>query len=390
MDEKFIALRKCPICGNQYISVLYKMKMELIKGFPLPSDFSISCCTACGFVYHDTSAKLKDYENYYEQCGKYYTTPVIAEETAAVIMKHIEVISKFIKKDDQILDMGCASGLLLTYLKNNGFYNVTGIDPSKECTDYMNSHGITAYQGGTYSKFERLHKKFDVIILSSVLEHIYDLHSSIEALEYMLKDDGIFYFNVPDAVGYGEYFNPIGNYFNQEHINHFSTISIDNLMGFHQYRCVYTQNDLLKTGDSFNLELTKVYKKDQGSFIVKKDELSAKSVEKYLDTLLHSEKHTADLIDSLYRNNEEIMIWGAGAVAMGLFANTNLKMCHIEAFIDKDSGKHGKTIGNIVICPPDKLKNFSGTIVVCSSLFSTEIVNEIHSMGLHNKIVILK
>ena len=63
---------------------------------------------------------------------------------------------------------------------------------------------------------------------------------------------------------------------------------------------------------------------------------------------------------------------------------------YFKAFVDKDMGKHGKKLVDIIILPTDILHQFMGTIVICAAIYSTEIVNEIKNMGLKNKILVLK
>ena len=69
------------------------------------------------------------------------------------------------------------------------------------------------------------------MILTSVLEHVLDVKSAISALVSVCADDGRIFLEVPDAAGYADYLYAPFQDFNTEHINHFSTASLRNLMG---------------------------------------------------------------------------------------------------------------------------------------------------------------
>lgn len=126
-------------------------------------------------------------------------------------------------KSASILDMGCANGGLLKSLKQMGYQNLMGIDPSKSCNDHVKKTGIHCLEGDIFSQsFKQLSMTFDCIILTHVLEHIYDLSAAIANLSSKLNENGILYIEVPDASRYSDlYFVPY-YYIDCEHINHFN------------------------------------------------------------------------------------------------------------------------------------------------------------------------
>ena len=75
-------------------------------------------------------------------------------------------------KDAQILDIGCASGVLLKTLSFMGYKNIQGIDISETAVKSARGWGIKAeVMDGVRLKFI---DKFDCIIASDCLEHIKD------------------------------------------------------------------------------------------------------------------------------------------------------------------------------------------------------------------------
>ncbi len=73
-------------------------------------------------------------------------------------------------------------------------------------------------------------RSFDCVILSQVIEHIYDLNKAIENVSHLLKNGGILYIEAPDASRYWDCFIAPYYYFDCEHINHFDEHSLKNLL----------------------------------------------------------------------------------------------------------------------------------------------------------------
>ena len=82
------------------------------------------------------------------------------------------------------------------------------MDPSRSCVLHINNeHKIDAKIGGLFNLNSLFNEKeFDFVILTHVVEHIYDLSTAIQNIYSILKDDGILYLEVPDASKYLEYY----------------------------------------------------------------------------------------------------------------------------------------------------------------------------------------
>ena len=125
--------------------------------------------------------------------------------------------------------MGCANGGLLQVLGRLGFRNLIGVDPSPACVENTRNSGYQSYRG-ELAHLPAEMGRFDAVILTSVLEHVLDVKSAISALVAVCTDNGRIFLEVPDAAGYADYLHAPFQDFNTEHINHFSTASLRNLM----------------------------------------------------------------------------------------------------------------------------------------------------------------
>lgn len=146
------AQRKCPICGEVWVEVLYTQHFSLPDNMMLPTVYDIVACSKCEFVYADTSASQKDYDLFYTDMSK-YEEPVIASGGGNTLWDRERLtrvandLESYINKSSAILDIGCANGGLLVILKERGFINLTGLDQSPSCVSYVEtSHGIRQFR----------------------------------------------------------------------------------------------------------------------------------------------------------------------------------------------------------------------------------------------------
>lgn len=109
------------------------------------------------------------------------------------------------KKDDSILDFGCATGALLKELKDRGFKNVKGTDISNWAIEY----GKETYELNNELEFYNrnlLCETFDHIIMLDVIEHLpdYELETVFKLAHKGLKKKLLI--RVPTSCREGEDF----------------------------------------------------------------------------------------------------------------------------------------------------------------------------------------
>jgi len=383
-------LRSCPVCKNDSKGeVLHTQAFVLPAGHILSAaaKYDVVSCSECGFVFADTPVGQDVYDRYYSQMSIYEM-----DYGALDISKHMsqaKLIGSFLNDENaKIVDMGCGNGGLLQALKEIGYKNLTAIDPSRKCIDNIRKHGISGIEGSLFQN--NISEKFDLVILSHVLEHIVNVSSALQVLRSMLSDNGMIYIEVPDASRYADHYIVPYYYFDTEHINHFEEVSLIN-MGFENgLRVMYLgKKDLVLGPDVKYPAVYAVFAKSHTSGSWKTNERDR--VLDYVD-LSRNATGILDLIDDLVNSKEEIYIWGAGNYTMRLLENSPLCRCNIGGFIDKDPNKCKMRILDKEVSGTAIIKEIPEevTIVVCSAIYSGEILKEIESMHVRNKIVVLK
>ena len=65
-----ISERCCAICGISQVKLFHKQSFILPENHPLSDGYSVVSCNSCGFVFADTIASQKDYDNFYASYSK--------------------------------------------------------------------------------------------------------------------------------------------------------------------------------------------------------------------------------------------------------------------------------------------------------------------------------
>ena len=82
-----------------------------------------------------------------------------------------KVIADLIEKDKKVLDVGCADGILMKFLKDNKNTNIRGLEISKEKVQECIAKGLTVIEGNAEKDLKQFpDKSFDYVILSQTLQ----------------------------------------------------------------------------------------------------------------------------------------------------------------------------------------------------------------------------
>jgi len=382
--------RPCPICQNATsVDILYTQKFTLPDNCVLPKEYDLIACSRCGFIYTNTPVGQDGYDKYYREMSKYEMAYINSD--TLLFSARADWMSTFIcDRKYTIIDIGCGNGQLLLELKKRGFINLTALDPSQKCIEAISNIGIAGMVGSAFNITTT--KQYDCVILSGVLEHIYDVSRLMQTVKLLTKATGLLFVFVPDASRYKDYDTTPCDYFNIEHINHFAETSLINLGYLHGFRAI----GLLKTTiNFFQTKQPVLFCAYQNVGIMRAriqyDTSTKDLILKYIAKTQQCGKAQNRIIDELAKSQEEIVIWGAGNYTSRLLATSNLAKCNIKMFVDNDQHKHGLSLCGKTICPPRSILAVQKKIkiVVAAAVFYNEIVAEIHRMGIDNKVIVL-
>jgi hypothetical protein len=135
--------------------------------------------------------------------------------------------------DDLVVDIGSNDGTLLSNFKNGG-HRVLGIEPT-DVGDIANSRGISTlkrYFGPEVAReVKREHGAASVVTAANCFAHIEDVHSIVDGIVEMLKDDGAFISESHYLIGLIDTLQYDTVY--HEHLRYYSVASLKHLLEMH-------------------------------------------------------------------------------------------------------------------------------------------------------------
>ncbi len=240
----------CACCNGKEAELLYSGIRSVYTDKP----YSIVRCIQCGNGITYPELSHEDLSKIYR--GTYlYPVHLLAlgekkyrsRSMASYIRKHSAP-----DRYPELLEIGCMFGYLLDELKNE--YTVSGIDIGEKAVEYCRERGLDVQLSSVENYIEGCKKKYDVIILSHVLEHLLHPDEVLLSLRKILTPGGKVYILVPNyrsitAAIFGKYW---GWWQVPVHVNHFCSDSIS----FLAKRTAYKVKQIKKNGgDSLMLLL---------------------------------------------------------------------------------------------------------------------------------------
>jgi SAM-dependent methyltransferase len=371
-------------------------------GYPLPSEYNVAVCRRCGFVYADPAATQRDYDRFYCEWSKYDDSATasgsgVSPFDAARLATTASHIARALpSRAASILDAGCATGGLLTALRDHGFTAVAGLDPSPRCAAACRDRGFEAYVGSISSAPAHM-PKFDCVVFSHVLEHVYDIPAFFAAARRLLAPGGYIYFETPDATRYDDYLYAPFQEFNTEHINHFSARALENTARRFGFQPVIIDQKVIQTAeDTLYAAVFGLFRDNGGTVderVVCDQELPSKIAAYIRHSAEQMERINHHLAGQL-ANTRRVILWGAGQFAMKLLTLPCLARTEVRALVDNNPILRGKTMAGAPVIGPHELgsQEIAGTsepIIIATLLHADEISAQIRRLGLSHPVLSL-
>ncbi len=369
--KHYSSRKKCGICNGTNFSVILDLGEQppsdaFIENIKLISQeikfpLRLGLCNDCFFV------QLLDIVDK-EFLFKHYPYMTSASKPIVEHFKKYanEIYNDYLssKNESTVLEIASNDGSMLLEFKKLGA-KVLGIEPAENIAKIANELGIltkNSFFSSTIAKEISKTENISVVVANNVVAHVDDLHDFMEGIKILIKENGIFVFEVPylnDLIQKLE-FDTIYH----EHLSYFALLPIINLV--HQFGL-----------EVFDIKKQTVHGGTIRVFITKKGNILQKnSVQNFLDEehqygldkILTYEKFAqnvidlkSDLIESIIKlKKEKKSLIGYGASAKG---NVLLNYCNIDHtildfIIDTTPLKQGKfTPGtHIPILPPNAME----------------------------------
>lgn len=189
---------RCKNCRHNFLEKIVKIGKQPLSGFFYPNkkkklekySLDLHKCPKCHLV------QLSNLANTKKMYGSHYGYKTSVSKMMLLHLKEkIQRLKKFkfIKKGNNILDIGSNDASFLKLLGNN--YNLYGIDPSanKFKNNYKNMKLITDFfsKKNVLKNFKNKDIKFDLISSFAIFYDVEDPNSFCKDIEMMLNENGI-------------------------------------------------------------------------------------------------------------------------------------------------------------------------------------------------------
>jgi 2-polyprenyl-3-methyl-5-hydroxy-6-metoxy-1,4-benzoquinol methylase len=238
-----IELNSCPVCTGTELGPYLTVKDHSISG----EIFNISMCKSCGFKFTNPVPSE-------ESIGKYYqsedyishsdTSKGIINKLYHLVRKQslkskLSLINCATSKKGTILDIGCGTGYFLQACKENG-WKADGMEPDPNARLMAEKNTKQPIYADLFSIKEE--KKYDIITLWHVLEHVHKLNESIQHMHKLLNPNGVLIIAVPNCLAYDSaiYNTFWAAYDVPRHLYHFTQTDMNKLLLKHNF----SQRDL--------------------------------------------------------------------------------------------------------------------------------------------------
>lgn len=229
-----ITYQECPACGSKHI-----IKSLEVEDFTVSHEiFEVWECVDCtlrftqnvpdaaGIIpYYKADAYISHTDTNKGLINRLYH--IVRNVTMKQKRNLVQSESKL--KKGALLDIGAGTGAFVAMMQQSG-WQVTGLEPDSVAR--ANAEKLHQLQLETPEKlFSIAPESFDVITMWHVLEHVHNLHGYLDAIQKILKPNGIAMIAVPnytsdDAEYYGKFW---AAWDVPRHLYHFSPASMTTL-----------------------------------------------------------------------------------------------------------------------------------------------------------------
>tara|TARA_Y100001936_G_scaffold225417_1_gene243878 strand:- start:22692 stop:23942 length:1251 start_codon:yes stop_codon:yes gene_type:complete len=330
--------KKCRLCSSDQFKLVLDLGKQppsnafltknqlnkLEKKFPLRLYICKSCCH---LQLLDVVDKKYLFSNYLYLTGA--NKPIIEH-----FEKYVDsVYNKILKKREKpfVIEIGSNDGTLLKKMMK---YNVKvlGIEPAKNLAKLSKKIGVKTKNQFFNLKLAKeisYKKKVDLIIANNVLGHVDNLDEFIKGISQLLKNDGVFVFEVPHAL------NLIKNLefdtIYHEHISYFSVIALSKWFKKYNFEIFDIEKQIVH-GGTIRVFVSRKNKfkrkKSVESILNKEKEYGITKMKTYDDFSRKIEKLKSTLQKRIKKMKDtNFIIFGYGAPAKG---NVLLNFCQIN------------------------------------------------------------
>ena len=205
--------------SDENYELMFNKEYEMLVTIPVPENLS-NYYKSDDYISH-TDSKKTVFDKIYQTVKN-----ITLKRKLRLINECLLHQNSISRPEKNILDIGAGTGDFLKVCKVN-LWNVFGIEPDMEARNIAAKKGVLLHKDVSHFT----DKKFEIITLWHVLEHVENLEEYISTLEKLLSKNGTLIIAVPNYKSYdAKYYSKFWAAFDvPRHLWHFSETSISKL-----------------------------------------------------------------------------------------------------------------------------------------------------------------
>ena len=400
-------LINCPICKSKKTENLLNLNCGNFDNHTLYPAVKIYACSKCGHIFNKlSSVEIEGLMKYYSEeyaSANFGSLDKIGDRpgsrnknTFGRYDQMYDLISKHIDNNCRVLDVGCAMGGFLDYLKLKGLKNLSGIDPIAKYVEKAKEKNIYDIKIGAAESIPFDCKIFNLLVMDQVIEHLVDPIRAFQEAKRVMDDGGLLCLGAPDAMRYNKnYFFDFFWFLMREHIQHFDIEHLKLLAEQEGFELVdFSESDTPMMSEKMILpNLNVIFKltSKNGNMAIRKNCFKLKNeIKQYIANDLDRLKNKKKVINELVASQRPLYVWGVGREFLYLYEVANLKKCNIAGLFDTNSYKQKTyTIDNRKIMSQETLKQRSpdSAIIISAIAYVQSIKNLLLKIGYKGQII---
>jgi len=259
---------KCRLCSSSNTQLLFASKNTHGRHLLGSEKFNVLECQNCKVTFTDVDVNSFFYnqyypENYYDEFhGSRLTKGILAFLEKFSFQRKLRLILRHKPPGNRVLEIGCAQGKFLNNLPS--VFEKFGVEINENGRRYIQEHypSITLDQGDIENKnFGDCTKKYDIILMWHVLEHIKNPSAFLQRLSLLLSKNGVFIFEVPnrDSLGFRLTRKQWFHLDTPRHLYHFNQRSLKQLLNQQGLKIVEYSGNTIDYWHDFTTSICKCF-----------------------------------------------------------------------------------------------------------------------------------
>ena len=161
----------------------------------------IWACGKCSLIFpNPMPVPVNGLEQHYDASAEHFFDNHDMEKKVGFASKILKTIENLLGSTGKLLDIGAGRGEIVKRAKLDGWQPI-GLEPTESFAKIAEEFSGVEIRRQKVEECNFADGEFDAVILSAVLEHLYNPDEVVAEISRILRPGGVFYFDVPNERG---------------------------------------------------------------------------------------------------------------------------------------------------------------------------------------------